>query len=409
MREITLHEHQTSEPIALTLSQRDALAELIPSLVIQPFCGTNDRYLLTPGHVVGAVTLEDLALVIQPKIPIDRVLFLISYALHRRDWGPSDTALDKADSLVEAVVLSFTAHLRRTFRRGLLQGYRTEEDSLTTVRGRIRFAEQLKRSYGVAPPVEVIYDDFTEDVTENRILKAALMKLRRLRIRSPEVRQSLRHFEYVLSPVSLVPLEPKNLPVIHFSRLNEHYRPAVELAELILCNQSLELRHGQFHGSAFLVDMNRVFEDFVYLSLRDSLELSSKQFRRPRQGLDLHLDIARRVNLEPDLSWWEQGRCVFVGDAKYKRINVAGIKHPDLYQLLAYATATDLRGGLLIYAAGEGIPARHEVVFAGKRLEVASLDLQGTPTEILAEIKVLAGRVRAQRIEQSHHSAGSSP
>ena len=30
---------------------------------------------------------------------------------------------------------------------------------------------------------------------------------------------------------------------------------------------------------------------------------------------------------------------MLVGDLKYKRVNVEGVKHPDLYQLLAYATA----------------------------------------------------------------------
>ena len=52
---------------------------------------------------------------------------------------------------------------------------------------------------------------------------------------------------------------------------------------------------------------------------------------------------------------------LFVGDAKYKRIAGQQFCAPnaDLYQLLAYATALDLPGGLLIYAQGEADTAAY--------------------------------------------------
>jgi 5-methylcytosine-specific restriction enzyme subunit McrC len=82
-----------------------------------------------------------------------------------------------------------------------------------------------------------------------------------------------------------------------------------------------------------------------------------------------------------------------VGDVKYKRVNAAGIKHPDLYQLLAYTIAADLPCGLLVYAAGEGEPITHEVVEVEKRLEVVTLDLSGGPDEILEQVRVVADRI----------------
>src|SRR5688572_27166994 len=152
MRLLTLTEFKSSEPIALSVEQRDSLNELVPSIVIQPAHGLNDSYVLTPQSIIGAVVIDDLAIAVRPKIPIDRVLFLISYSLDPDNWLSSEFAFKEDASIVEAIVLSFTAQLRRAFRRGLLQGYRPEEDSLTTVRGRIRFHEQLRRHFGNAPP-----------------------------------------------------------------------------------------------------------------------------------------------------------------------------------------------------------------------------------------------------------------
>ncbi len=235
MRQLTLREFEkTPEPLRLSREERDALAEVAPSVTITPAGGTDGEYHLTPCSAIGAITLQTLAIEIRPKVPIDRVLFLISYTLAPHRWLDFGFNFGEADSLVEAIIPGFVAQVRRAFRRGILQGYRSEEDTLTTVRGRIRLDDQIRDRFGIYPPVEVRYDDFTEDITENRLIKAAIESLGRRRIRSDSARRSLRSFDQLLSNVSLTHFEPRAIPDISYSRLNEHYRPAIELARLIL-------------------------------------------------------------------------------------------------------------------------------------------------------------------------------
>ena len=135
--------------------------------------------------------------------------------------------------------------------------------------------------------------------------------------------------------------------------------------------------------------MNVVFEDFVVAALRNELRPRNRRLVHWARGRSLSLDSSGRVRLEPDLSIWDGNRCVFVGDCKYKRVNVAGIKHPDLYQLLAYAIAADLPAGLVVYAAGEADPIVHEIPLAGKHLHIVSLDLSGSPGQLLMEVRGL--------------------
>jgi 5-methylcytosine-specific restriction enzyme subunit McrC len=142
-----------------------------------------------------------------------------------------------------------------------------------------------------------------------------------------------------------------------------------------------------------LFDMAKVFEDFVVVALREALRLNEHSFPQGATRRRLRLDEASRVRLRPDLSWFEGKRCVFVGDVKYKPVKVEGILHPDLYQLLAYTIATDLPAGLVVYAAGEGVPVQHDVVHVGKQLHISTLDLSGMPDQILDQIQVLAGRI----------------
>ena len=105
------------------------------------------------------------------------------------------------------------------------------------------------------------------------------------------------------------------------------------------------------------------------------------------------------MSLEPDLTWWDGETCTFVGDAKYKRVSVEGVPNADLYQLLAYVTALDLPGGLLIYAQGETETATYTVRNSHKRLDVVALDLRGSLDAVLKRIDGIAGSVKALRDE----------
>lgn len=391
------------------MAERDALIGLLPGVQVTPSAGLEDHYDVRPGSYVGALALgDDLEIVVRPKLSPAEVLFLISYAIDPgawvdpfSRWQDELVALRKDLELYEAIVPSFLRHCRRALVRGVLQGYRLEEEALTTVRGRIRFEEQLRRRLGLPLPVEVAYDDFTEDIELNRVLKAAVARLARLPLRRPEHRAGLRAVDTALERVSLVNYAaPPRLPA--FTRLNEHYRGAAELALLIIGGGSFDVFSGDIASHAFVIDMNKVFERFALVALREALGLDAATFPAAAAGRPFNLDRAStpRVALEPDLSWWEpDGSVSFVGDLKYKRTEIDEVKHPDVYQLLAYTVAADLPGGLLVYAAGEVDPTIHEVVHLGKRLEIRTLDVTGEPADVLDRVQALAQRIRQLRAE----------
>ena len=149
-------------------------------------------------------------------------------------------------------------------------------------------------------------------------------------------------------------------------------------------------------ASGFLMDMNRVFQESVIQALRDSFGVSDRILRSEES---VAFDQGRKVSLRPDISWWSARLCTFVGDAKYKNLTGRRVPVGDLYQLLAYATALDLPGGLLIYAEGEADAGTLDVVNSGRRLEVAALDLSGAPDDVLLSMDRVARKVVALRGE----------
>ncbi len=408
MRQIDLREYEDSDPHRLSVGEWELLREALPSLSIDPVMDREGayRYKLKPGSTVGAVDIGDLSVLIQPKIGIPQLLSLACYAM-----GVFKTQekrlfdFQEEETLPDTLALALAAAARRAFAQGLLHGYRTEEEALRTLRGRIRFDEQIRRRFGMALPVELRYDEFTDDILANRLVKAAAARLGGMRLRSPMARRGVGWVAGMLDNVSLLEFPPRRVPEVRFDRLHEHYRGVVVLSRLILRHSAFESSRGAVRASGFLMDMNVLFQEFVTQALREALGVSARTFRSDSV---FTLDEAEAVSLKPDLSWWDGGDCTFVGDAKYKNLTDKSVPNADLYQLLAYVTARDLPGGLLMYAKGEADTARYEVRHAGKRLEVAALDLSCALSEILDRVGDLAGRVKALRDEAlgaSHHAA----
>ena len=395
VRQIDLYEHRRSDPLPLSAKEIKDLRSVLGSaqLGIEPAEETAGHcYHLKPSSTIGAFQVGDLSVSIRPKLAVSRVLFLASYAMDELKASPGWPPRVRARSLVQAMARLLALAAQRAFARGLHRDYRKHEEALTTVKGRIRVAEQIRRRFGVPIPVEVRYDDFTEDVTANRLVKAAAGALIQMRLRDERLTQVLARLENV----SRVEYERGRVPVVRFNRLNEHYREVVALSRIVLQHRSIEAQRGDILAPGFLMDMNRVFERFVVRALRKELKLTERAFRSG-QGLGQCIFLAKDggIQLKPDLTWWERGDCTFVGDAKYKRID-HDTPNADLYQMLAYATALDLPGGLLIYAQGADAKT-YEVRHCGKLLEVFAFDLSGTRQELLDRVRALAERVRNLR------------
>ena len=405
-KQITLQEY-VSKDYRLTADQLDALLRVSKALhlSIEPVQGSIGKYRLKPDSTVGAVEIEDVSVLIEPKIEMTQLLSLASYAIGKLKFKKELFDFKDAETLPDALALALVAAARRAFGRGLLHGYLSEEDALFTVRGRIRFDEQIRRRYGIPLPVELRFDEFTDDILANRLVKAAAARLGQMTLRSPKARRGLGWVAAILESVSLLEFRQRRVPEVRFDRLNDHYRQVVGLARLILLHSEFESFRGDVRASGFLVDMNELFQEFVTQALRETLKDSAGRLQAEASGLKITLDKQDKVQLIPDLSWWEGGICTFVGDAKYKDLTGKRAENADLYQLLAYATALNLPGGLLIYAQGEAEAATYNIRHTCKQLEVVALDLSGSLEEILDRVKAIAHRIeflrdKARRLHQ---------
>ena len=383
----------------------------VPVLDIRPKPSKGDGfYTLRAGSIVGALEIEGLSLHIKPKVTIQRLLYLALYAAGEVKPQEGLFSFAQADpTLADLMALHLGRAAADAFARGLWHDYRVEEEALHTVRGRIMVAEQIRRRFDMPLPVEVRYDEYTEDILANRLIKAAARLLRGMRLNDSEAREGLRHIDATLENVTPMRYPSHDVPKVKFTRLNDHYKEAVAIARLILLHWFHEADRGGVRAPGFLMDMNKVFQQFVTRKLREVMGVSEQTLRSDENIPRRTLDTGGRFRLKPDLSWWDGKGFTFVGDIKYKNIGADDaddqddarndgrrrVPPADLYQAFAYATAFDcnLPGALLIYAKGEVEPETYCVRHAGKRIEVVAVDLSGTIDEIDESIKQVAKRV----------------
>lgn len=391
-----LKEYEWAHNVQLSVEERDQLIRMVKGLIVTPSSGSIDRYDIRPGAYVGSIETPTLSLVIVPKVPVDRLFFLLCYSLGVVKWLDLSHFVARP-SLFSSVAAVYVRLSEQALHRGVLAGYQAVEESLATVRGKIRLSEQVRRRFGIGPPIEVAYDDFTTDIVENQLLRSAARALLAFTRSDPQLTRDLRRLDTRLAEVSLVEYDRRAIPTVTYTRLNDHYRPAAELAELILASVAFEVQRGTVHASAFIVDMNQVFERFVFEALRDALALSERAFRR---GVSSRLFLAEgsRIELKPDLSWWQGDDCVFIGDAKYK-VPASDIPNADVYQALAYTVGADLPGAILVYPLGERDPGTYRIPFVNKTVEVVCVDLSSTSSELLSQMRRVAQRVRELRVQ----------
>jgi 5-methylcytosine-specific restriction enzyme subunit McrC len=390
-----------AQVVRLTPEQAAGLAE---SRVVQlsPRLSPGEWLLRDTGQV-GAARIAGVELRIVPKTPVRRLFFLLGYAAKHLRWKDHEVDAGRHTDLLPAIAHAFARAAERALRQGVLQGYREVRDSLPYVRGRILVGEQVRRRQAIPLPVEVLYDEYDMDIAENRLLLAATYRLLRLPGIPAETRALLRHLPVRLAGVSpLVPGRP--LPAWRPSRLNARYHTALGLAELVLRGNSLEYDDATVRVDGLLVDMWRVFEDFVGAALADALRPYGG--RSVEQDTAHHLDHACLVQLRPDFVHYRSTaigteRPVAIADAKYKIEESTA--NSDLYQMLAYCTVLGLPAGHLIYAAGPAGPRTHRVAGStGIEITQHTLDLS-QPSDVLlgqvAEIAALMidGSVRQER------------
>ncbi|MBO7445829.1 MAG: TonB-dependent receptor [Bacteroidales bacterium] len=260
------------------------------------FLGINDW---TASYYIGAAWLvpDELAVVVTPKLPdIDFVqMFLAAlevdtqkesnyfaqcYGIHFDE--PQIETREELNQLTPLLVLHFISLLERLVKHGLKKDYLLHEENLKAkVKGRILFGKHLKTNIFQQRNGRMYcqYQEYTDDIPENRLMKKALLFSERILDRCdslkrqsqyPDVQLRLNRLKTSFSHIS-DDIEPYQVQKLSSNKLFKGYKEAIKVAKMILRRFDYSIREAsseQHSTSPFWIDMARLYEMWVLCKLQ---------------------------------------------------------------------------------------------------------------------------------------------
>ena len=313
---------------------------------------------------VGAINLtKNCTLYSYPKVGISNVLKMYDYSTKIFPTKDYDIELKEETNFLDLLTRIFIDEVETICRTAYRRFYALKIENLLTIKGKILVSETIQRNW-LQPHVQCEYQEFTDDILDNQILKFATyiqLKAYTGNQRSYGLLNRLRNLYSFFDNVSLHMLNARDVDTVIYDRLNSIYSTAHKLSRFFI--EYLHVSHGYGeHGFySFMINMEKLFEDYV----RNTIRLFNLKYSviDGNRGKKRFLDMKETFTiLKPDVMLEQNKTIKLVLDCKYKKIpkipeddevEVAKPLPSDVYQMLSYLVGMKCPQGVLVYPKDE--------------------------------------------------------
>lgn len=314
----------------------------------------DDAWAVRVSDAIGVVSIDNLQLIVQPKIPLPHLLYLLSESGDLPRLADSSALLGASDALWDLVAHWFVDSTEQVLRLGLVRDYFEATNTLDTVTGRMELAATVDHFYAGRVAVECTYDEYGNDTPPNRVLLAALREV----VNGPSLRAELRRrATRLISRLDDVgPMRPRDLEA-QLERRTSHYRAAFLLGRQVLLYIGRTPTEGRDVAWSFLIRTPEMVEAGIRRVL--VVRLGADRVTKERKHL-----VGSTLTFNPDLVF-DHGEAV--GDVKYKT-STGEWNRSDLYQTIAFAEAFGASRGLVIRFRSEDVDQAPDLIVGSKSI-----------------------------------------
>lgn len=255
-----------------------------------------DGEFLKAHYYIGASWFikDKCAFVVKPKVDVDYVkLFMTALEMNSEneaayfsnyyyiDFKKPAIKTNALDNVITPLlILHYISLLKHLVSKGLKKGYVVREENLQSkIRGRILLQRHLTKNVFAKREDRVYcrFQEFTEDIPENRILKKALSFSVRFINQYESFKSHLQELKPLLSIIgSAFENISEDVTIAQVAKVNagkifRHYEAAIKVAKLILrhFDYSIDKASGETQEvRPFCIDMPRLYEMYVLSLLR---------------------------------------------------------------------------------------------------------------------------------------------
>jgi 5-methylcytosine-specific restriction enzyme subunit McrC len=332
-----------------------------------PSFRTGDQWRLTAQGWAGFIPLtRTIGLMLQPKVSLSSLFAMIevAYALTSLHFLPGLVQVNSLPDIYTRLARLLAQRILARGQRGLYRAYLPVQEATPYVRGRIQTAS-LPHALANGT-VACSYHQVTADVEENHILVWTLHTILRSALCTGETLMLVqRAYRLLAGQVSLKAVTASACRGRVYTRLNQDYAPLHALCAFFLDHSGPGHTVGDQSMLPFLVDMARLYEQFVAAWLTQRLAPTH------RVAAQVHTPVSAELHFTIDLVI-SAGRQRWVLDTKYKT-PANGPDAADVAQILAYAQLQGAQEAILIYPTPIAQPL--DVQVRGVRLRTLTFGL----------------------------------
>jgi 5-methylcytosine-specific restriction enzyme subunit McrC len=297
-------------------------------------------------EAIGMLTIRDVTIVVEPKIPMPHLLFLFAMSEQFPRVDPVEAQMATGEDLWQLVAAWYVGSAERLMLQGLAKDYREDLADLPVARGKVSWPRTVSLLLTGHARLSSRFEEYDHDTPMNRVLLSAAQCVARSPSLQPALRRRARRLAGGFDDVG--DLHEKDVWA-RPDRLTARYAVPLQLALQVLRGSGRSLDAGRRDGSAFLLRTPDLVEEGIRHLVREAL---AEKVQVVKRGVLLK---GGAYSLTPDLVFGSDA----VGDVKYK-LATGGWDRPDLYQLVAFATGFGVRSAVRV-AFGAGAASAQSV------------------------------------------------
>lgn len=239
----------------------------------------------------------------------------------------------KSNTILDLYIEMFVNEVEFLLHSGLLKKYRKNESNVTALKGNIIFSKHIQHNLTHQERFYVRHTTYDVEHTLHQILHVTIRFLRQINTNAT-LQSRIGALQLFFPEMPPLKVTEATFEKLVYNPKSEAYRKSIEIARLLLLQYHPDVSKGKNHVLALMFDMNKLWEQYVYVSLRkyaDNYSItpqSRKNFWQP--------DIGYKTNIIPDIVInKDTDRCVVL-DTKWKNLNGYNPSSSDLQQMFVY-------------------------------------------------------------------------
>ena len=191
------------------------------------------------------------------------------FKLQTRTPSNADQAM-RESAILDVFLVKFLNEVEALLHKGLIKTYRKTEENRTSMKGKLVFSKHLTKNYVHKERFYVNYTTYDRNHILNCILYKALKLVSHIAMNSyTQYRAKTMSFEF--PELNDIAVDDALFERLTFDRKSEDYRTAIDIARLILLRYMPDQSKRGKHVLALMFDMNKLWEEYVFVILRRSL------------------------------------------------------------------------------------------------------------------------------------------